>query len=424
MDDITELVNRARLADTRDERVEAFGQIVRRFQDMACGYAYSILGDFHLAEDAAQEAFVATFRQLNDLRQPEAFAGWFRRIIWSACGRFTRRAQLSVISLDVAAATPSASDQPAEALEKAEMRDAVLRAINELSSPEREATTLFYINGYSQQEVADFLEVPVATVKNRLIASRGRLKERMLNMVKDTLHENAPGERFNKKVIDELLSSPRPLEIEGHPIRQVWEEVRSAYDRWKIVEGPEIEAASRWSQSLRASGGEYGAFEFGADRLLRVTTTSTIIDAMQGRTPPFQILCAGRVFRNDGPDAKHYPVFHQASGAKAAAELDEARELESLRQVLERLAGAGRVVATEHKYSFVRTRGWELQVEEDGRRQGLAGAGLLRPEVLAEAGLNAEQVQVFAFGFGLEALVLWRMKLDDIRKLWQLPYVV
>ena len=41
------------------ERLAAFGEIVRRFQDMAYGCAYAVLGDFHLAEDAAQEAFLA-----------------------------------------------------------------------------------------------------------------------------------------------------------------------------------------------------------------------------------------------------------------------------------------------------------------------------------------------------------------------------
>ena len=61
------LVNRTRSGD-----LEAFGRIVRRFQDMAYGYAYSILGDSHLAEHAAQEAFLEAYRQLPNLRKPEA----------------------------------------------------------------------------------------------------------------------------------------------------------------------------------------------------------------------------------------------------------------------------------------------------------------------------------------------------------------
>ena len=63
MVELRELVRRARRGD-----LGAYDQIVRRFQDMAVGYGYSLLGDFHLAEDAAQEAFIAAYQQLPQLR--------------------------------------------------------------------------------------------------------------------------------------------------------------------------------------------------------------------------------------------------------------------------------------------------------------------------------------------------------------------
>ncbi len=72
----------------------AYDRIVERFQDMAVGYAYSILGDFHLAEDAAQEAFVGAYADLHTLRDPAAFPGWFRRIVFMRCSRLTRRRQI------------------------------------------------------------------------------------------------------------------------------------------------------------------------------------------------------------------------------------------------------------------------------------------------------------------------------------------
>jgi DNA-directed RNA polymerase specialized sigma24 family protein len=87
VEQIRDLVMRAAGAADRDDRIAAYGRLVECFRDMACGYAYSLLGDFHLAEDAAQDAFVAAYRTLDQLRQPEAFPGWLRRIVWSACGR-------------------------------------------------------------------------------------------------------------------------------------------------------------------------------------------------------------------------------------------------------------------------------------------------------------------------------------------------
>ena len=60
-----ELLRRAQSGD-----LEAYDEIVRRFQDMAVGYAYSVLGDFHLAQDAAQEAFMEAYPNLARVYRP------------------------------------------------------------------------------------------------------------------------------------------------------------------------------------------------------------------------------------------------------------------------------------------------------------------------------------------------------------------
>ena len=57
------------------ERQAAFREIVCRFQDMAFASAYALLGDFQLAEDAAQEAFLTAWQRLPDLKEPDAFPG-------------------------------------------------------------------------------------------------------------------------------------------------------------------------------------------------------------------------------------------------------------------------------------------------------------------------------------------------------------
>ncbi len=84
--------------DWRDDVVRAqggdtaaFDALVRRFRDMAVGYAYSILRDFHAAEDAAQEAFIQAYYDLETLREPGAFPAWFRRVVFKHCDRITGR---------------------------------------------------------------------------------------------------------------------------------------------------------------------------------------------------------------------------------------------------------------------------------------------------------------------------------------------
>lgn len=177
--------------------------MVQRFQDMACGYAYSILGDFDLAEDAAQEAFIQAYRELGSLREPQAFASWFRRIVFTQCTRLTRGKRLSTVPLEDAIDVP-APEEPAQVIEARDMRERVMNAIGSLPENERVVTTLFYINGYSHNDIAGFLDVPVSTVKSRLHTSRNRLKESMMAMVGDYLHENAPDEKFTSWVLENI----------------------------------------------------------------------------------------------------------------------------------------------------------------------------------------------------------------------------
>ncbi len=178
----------------RDEKANAFGQIVRQFQDMAFACAYAVLGDFYQAEDAAQEAFIVAWRNLEQLRKPEAFPGWLKRIVLSQCNRLTRGRRLELVPLEEIEEllADDAQTRPAEAAERHEEQAQVLAAIMALPEHERMTTALYYLGDYSTAEIASFLEVPLTTVKKRLHDARQRLRERMLDMTRDTLKDKRP----------------------------------------------------------------------------------------------------------------------------------------------------------------------------------------------------------------------------------------
>ncbi|MGE5599256.1 MAG: sigma-70 family RNA polymerase sigma factor, partial [Bacteroidota bacterium] len=178
----------------------AFEELVKRFEDMAVGYAYSILGDFHLARDAAQEAFIQAWFDLRTLEEPRAFPAWLRRIVFKMCDRLTRRKTLSTAPLDAAGEVPDPGRNPLDTVEERETRDEVLSAVNALPEQERTATALFYINGYSYAEVGAFLEVPISTVKFRLHSARKKLRERMVGLVEESMKRHAPDEDFSRLV--------------------------------------------------------------------------------------------------------------------------------------------------------------------------------------------------------------------------------
>ncbi|RPJ36318.1 MAG: sigma-70 family RNA polymerase sigma factor, partial [Chloroflexi bacterium] len=103
--------------DEGNTRLEAFGELVRRFQDMAVGYAYSLLSDEDLAQDAAQEAFVQLYLHLNSVQDPAAIAGWFKKVVFSCCQRMIRRKRVPILDIDEARNLPGDSPDPAKAFE-------------------------------------------------------------------------------------------------------------------------------------------------------------------------------------------------------------------------------------------------------------------------------------------------------------------
>ena len=204
--DLSQIVLAARGGD-----LGAFGDLVRRFQDMAYGAAYAYVGDHHRAQDATQEAFLEAFANLPKLREPAAFPGWFRQILVRRCGRQLHdaangRAASDSLRISLAGERWAPEANPMYMAEQRELQATVRAAIAALPERERVAVSLYYLGDYSQREVAEFLDVPVTTVKKRLFAARQRLKERlkegMMSMVGDTLGQQRPSreERFAASV--------------------------------------------------------------------------------------------------------------------------------------------------------------------------------------------------------------------------------
>jgi len=158
---------------------EAYSEIVVRFREMAYGYSCSVLGDAHLAEDAVQEAFMEAYRYLPKLREPVAFASWFRKIVFKHCDRLTRRKEVPKERTVALGEVKAEGPGPAETAERREMTGKVLEEVKRLSENRRTVTKLFYIEGFSLKEIAGFLGVPEGTVKRRLFESRNDLKERI-----------------------------------------------------------------------------------------------------------------------------------------------------------------------------------------------------------------------------------------------------
>jgi len=171
------LVNRSLAGDG-----QAFDALVRRYQNYAYGTAIGLLSDFELARDAVQEAFLIAYCNLGKLRRAERFAGWLQGIVRNICRRVHRElARARDIGRELAQAPEVAGIAPGpdRAVEEAETRRMVRRALQGLGDKNREALSLFYVDGLSYREIAGYLEVTETAVRGRLERGRADLRRKL-----------------------------------------------------------------------------------------------------------------------------------------------------------------------------------------------------------------------------------------------------
>lgn len=174
------LVERAVAGDT-----EAFGEIVRRWERRIYALAYGILGREDEARDAAQETFVAAFRNLPNFRGEAKVSSWLHRIAVNQCVTRQRRAKVrGEVSFEAEqeegrAQFAAAHGSPAGATEAGQRAEAVRRAVAALPQELREVVVLKEFEDLTFQEIADALGVPLSTVKSRLYTALKQLRMRL-----------------------------------------------------------------------------------------------------------------------------------------------------------------------------------------------------------------------------------------------------
>jgi RNA polymerase sigma-70 factor (ECF subfamily) len=201
---------------------ETFGPVIERYRDAVFAVALARLRNFHDAEDIAQEVFIEAFEHLDRLGDPSRLGAWLRSITIHRCVDHLRRRRETTDVGEIAEQVKDTSSNPHAEVERQEVHDQVMAAIARLSKTQRETTTLFYIDGYSQEEIAGIQEVPVGTVKRRLHDAREKLKEEMIGLVEDVLKSGAPKEDFGERVFDILSRYQRPAVP-----WQKWDEIES-----------------------------------------------------------------------------------------------------------------------------------------------------------------------------------------------------
>ncbi len=416
-----ECVRRARNGD-----VSSYEQIVKRFQAFAFSQAFSILGDSHLAEDAVQEAFLETYLKLGSLRTPEAFTTWFRRIVFTACSRITRRILIKPISLEgverEAEAIADPDENPAEQLERKDREQTVHLAVQNLPDNLRMVTALYYIGGIEQNGIADYLGLSETTVKKRLFDARKKLKEDITNMAKKIADNKMPAEQISARVIAELVSRPQPLLISEHPIHRIVGQIKMVLSDYEMIESSEVEENVIYPSIQKSYFYPANTYQLDAKHILRTQTSGATLRAIKGRQTPICLLTAGRVFRSEKEDDRHMKVFNQLDGIRVAADASPVQLQETIQKLISVVLGSVDIRFRKEDWGWI-DEGTEVEVKVNDKWVSVAGCGMLKSETLREAGHNPDQVKGYAFGLGLERMAMLKLGLKSVQELWRPPYV-
>ena len=171
----TRLTDREVVARCQAGDQQAFRTIVERYQGVLQGTAFLMTRDAALAEDLAQDALVAAWRAMGGLHDGAAVKAWLVRILINVVTSHQRRRELPVVPMGEGA-EPGAADP---AIEHADARDAVERALAGVTDDERHILLLRYYADLTVPEVAAALGVAEGTVKSRLSRLLARLREEL-----------------------------------------------------------------------------------------------------------------------------------------------------------------------------------------------------------------------------------------------------
>jgi RNA polymerase sigma factor (sigma-70 family) len=196
-------------AAARGDR-DAFARLVDGTRSVVSSIALAIVRDPELSRDVAQDVFLAAWRDLAQLRDPQSFLPWLRQTTRHRAYHVlrTERRRAARVTLDETDTLLSSAVDTSQGAETAMLADEdaqVVRAVlDALPDDTREVVTLFYREGQSSAQVAQLLGISDAAVRKRLSRARDTLRASLLDRFGDAARASAPGAVFTTAVMTAL----------------------------------------------------------------------------------------------------------------------------------------------------------------------------------------------------------------------------
>jgi len=191
---------------------DAFSLLVRKYQAMVHGVLFNVTRNTAITEDLAQEAFLEAYSKLITLRDPARFGGWLRSIAYNqGLNWYNRQRGRLLLTEDEAEFKNELSKpaEPSERLEKEERLKVLLSVLDSLSESNRLIITLKYLEGLSNNEIAEFLEIPASTLKVRMHRAINQLRDRALNTLTEGFKDKRLNDDFTESICQRIAEYKR-----------------------------------------------------------------------------------------------------------------------------------------------------------------------------------------------------------------------
>lgn len=260
---------------------------------------------------------------------------------------------------------------------------------------------------------------------------------------KHALEEAAINAKLEAERVDVSLSGRSASTGGLHPVTRTLERMQQLFSGigYSVVEGPEIEDDYHNFEALNIpdhhpARAMHDTFYTLAGRVLRTHTSPVQVRTMESQEPPIRIICPGRVYRCDS-DLTHTPMFHQVEGLVVDKNVTFADLRGTVDQFLKAFFEADLPVRFRPSYFPFTEPSAEVDIQctncgGEGCRicsntgwLEVMGCGMVHPDVFRMSGIDSDEYQGFAFGFGVERLAMLRYGVNDLRLFFEndLPFL-
>ena len=262
--------------------------------------------------------------------------------------------------------------------------------------------------------------------------------EQKLEEVGTAIKTKEKNAKLASEIIDISLPGKKNVIGKRHPLDLTLERMKEIFISmgFSIEDGPEVELDHYNFEALNIpkdhpARSEQDTFYINDNIVLRTQTSPIQIRTMENQEPPIKMISPGKVYRSDAVDATHSPIFYQLEGLV----IDKGVTFADLKGTLELFAKKmfGDKVVTKfrpHHFPFTEPsaemdatcfvcEGKGCRVCKGSGWIEILGCGMVHPNVLRNCGIDPEVYSGFAFGFGVDRMVMLKYGIDDIRGLYE-----